>query len=183
MYNPCEIGDTVRCVQEFSWEECGINLEYGSVNTVKVIADNGNISFNGVDYWNTDRFELVKSKEKIMKKSDLRTGMRVVHGKHSRNSREICIVIKDLNKIMSPDGSWNYLSSYAEDLTMSGGVWDITEVYDCPDNKVLDFTVNSQPLLWKRETQTPEQKQLQEVMTKISELQEQANKLQGLINK
>lgn len=33
------------------------------------------------------------------------------------------------------------------------------------------------------ETQTPEQKQLQEVMTKISELQEQAEKLQGLINK
>lgn len=34
-----------------------------------------------------------------------------------------------------------------------------------------------------RAEQTPEQKQLAEVMTKISELQKQAEKLQGLINK
>lgn len=143
--------------------------------------------YAATELWYTfDDIELInrystQQKEKQMKKSDLKTGMRVVHNNHPRHSGEICIVIKDLNKIMFADGSWNYLDSYSADLTM-GTVWDVAEVYECPQRDILNFN-NPGVLIWKRETQTPEQKQLQEVMNKISELTVQAEKLQGLINK
>ena len=176
-----KLNDKIECINPGS--EC---LTKGKVYTVTgatvywVLAN----SDMGNDCWyDPTRFKLYEEKEMQFTKAMLKTGMRVVHGKHSRDDAKICIVVKDLNKIMFADGSWNYLSSYAEDLTMSGGIWDITEVYDCPDSKVLDFTVNSQPLLWKRVDTTEEQKQLDILMKQITDLQTQAEKLQVLINK
>lgn len=119
-------------------------------------------------------------KEKAMKKSDLKTGMRVVHGRHPRRT-EAAIVVSDLGKIMFKDGSYNYLHSYYGDLKCSD-VWDITEVYAAPARDVLNFDVKGD-LLWKREEKTPEQIQLDKVMNQITELQKQASQLQELINK
>lgn len=119
-------------------------------------------------------------KEKAMKKSDLKTGMRVVHGNHPR-ATEPCIVVNDLNKILFKDGGYNIINSYNEDLK-DGGVWDITEIYAVPERDILNFDVKGD-LLWKREEKTPEQIQLDKVMNQIIELQKQAQQLQELINK
>lgn len=148
------------------------NLEY------KVIGS----ELGGTKYFDKDDVEII-NEESVMKRSDLRTGMRVIHGNHPRHSDTVFIVINDLGKVFgSNDTGFNYIASYTQSLEMSGGIWDVTEVYDCPKANILDFNIKGD-LLWKRNTQTPEQKQLQEVMDKISDLQKQAEILQGMVGK
>lgn len=113
-----------------------------------------------------------------MKKSELKTGMRVVHGKHVKGNM-VGIVILDLNKICFKDGGFNYLSSYSEDLKNSY-CWDITEVYDIDENFPLSFILDSHPIYWVKEKKA-EQIQLEIVMDRIAELQQQANTLKEII--
>ena len=138
----------------------------------------------GTKYFDKDDVEIINEENEVktFTKADLRTGMRVVHGKHPRHTQLDAIVVRDLGQVLFKDGGYNYLDSYDNNLGQQGSVWDITEVYDVPMRGVLDFNVKGD-LLWKLEKQTPEQKQLQVVMTKISELQAHAKNLQELINK
>ena len=77
---------------------------------------------NDTKYFNKNDVEIIKENvEMKFTKDMLKTGMRVIHGNHPRSHNEICIVIKDLNKVVFLDGSWNYLSSYDEDLKMASG--------------------------------------------------------------
>lgn len=113
-----------------------------------------------------------------MKLCELKTGMRVVHGKHPKGSM-VGIVILDLNKVCFKDGGYNYISSYSQDMKNSY-CWDITEVYDVDDEFPLSFLLESHPIYLIKE-KSPEQVQLDTVMDRIAELQHQANKLQEII--
>lgn len=130
--------------------------------------------------FNKNDVEII-NEEKVMKKSDLRTGMRVVHGKHPRQEG-YAIVVCDLDKIFFKSGGWNSLQTYNDDLTGSCSSWDITEVYDVPDYSVLNFEVAGE-LLWRRETKSAEQIQLDVLQEKIVELTREAEKLQKLVQK
>jgi hypothetical protein len=176
-----KVGDKVKRVS--GADDIIFKMFLGDIRTVKAMRDDGMwkdwlVLEGSNDCWDPNNFELVE--ENVMKKSDLRTGMRVVHGKHSRHSGEYAVVVKDLNKIVFADGSYNYLSSYSDDLKMSGGVWDITEVYDDPDRDFLNHKVAGD-LLWKHVEKTPEQLQLDKITAQIAELKDQADKLQSLM--
>lgn len=172
-----KLNDKIECVNPGN--EC---LTKGKVYTVTGVTEYWVlVDSDSKGYWyDPTRFKLYEEKEMQFTKAMLKTGMRVVHGKHPRQN-EPCIVINDLDMFMFKDGGYNYISSYSEELKNSH-VWDVTAVYAAPERDVLNFDLCGE-LLWQKVEQTPEQKQLQEVMTKISELQNQANKLQELVNK
>ena len=88
-------------------------------------------------------------------------------------------------------GTWFPLKDYSDDTLFNWSppstrgetfleVWRPKGNRDFRETEPNEYT---HTLVWKKEVLTPEQRQLQEVMTKITELQEQAAKLQGLINK
>lgn len=135
----------------------------------------------GTKYFDKDDVEII-DEEKFMKKSDLKSGMHV----ELRNGHTymvltdgyyggFCLVL--VGAVGWANDVWN------EDMTCreSNGL-DIMKVHTTPIYNVMEIS-NQRKLVWERVEQTPEQKQLQEVMTKISELQDQANKLQELVNK
>jgi len=160
--NGVEKGDILVCVDKREPLD-GFHLGNGEVSVV----------------WAND-YKSYFEENTQMKKSDLKSGMRIVHGKHDRHEDQFAIVVVDTGKIFFADGGWNYLDSYEEDLTRGSGVWDITEVYDAPDHGMLNFDVKGD-LLWKRETKTPEQIQLDKITAQIAELSDQADKLQSLM--
>ena len=118
-----------------------------------------------------------------MKKSDLKTGMRVVHGKHP-SGPITGIVICDMGLVVfdGVNGGYNYLDNYTTQLLGSNSVWDITEVYDVDLNEVLNPN-KKKKLIWKREEKSESQKQLDNVIAKLAELQKEAEQLQETIKK
>ena len=135
----------------------------------------------GTKYFDKDDVELIsEEKEMQFTKDMLRTGMRVIY-----NNGQVAIVLKDINVLISKDG-FCLLNHLDSDMCYDHqhNQWSVKAVHEgyTANSDVLNFS-DLGKLLWKREVQTPEQKQLQEVMTKISELQSQAEKLQELINK
>lgn len=121
-----------------------------------------------------------------MKLSELKSGMRVKHGNHPERHSEYGIVFVDLGKIIYQEGTWNYLSMFTDDLKHTK-VWDITEVYSGSPFKPIDFK-HVEDLLWKRNGTSPEQLQLEGVLKQIDEaisviikLQEEATKLNEII--
>jgi len=130
-----------------------------------------------------DKYDVeIINEEKIMKKSDLKSGMHV----ELRNGHTymvltdgyyggFCLVL--IGAIGWANDAWN------EDMTCRESKdLDIMKVHTPPIYNVMEIS-NQRKLVWERVEQTPEQKQLQQMLTKISELQTQAEKLQGLINK
>jgi len=113
-----------------------------------------------------------------MKKSELKSGMRVVHGKHPCGPIT-GIVIRDMGLIVfeGHNGGYNYLDSYTPSLSGSNSSWDITEVYDVCMDEVLNPSRKSK-LIWKRVEKTQSQIQLEQVISKLSELQMNAAELQ-----
>lgn len=61
MEHQFKVGDRVRCIEEFHWK-----LEYGSINIIEEVSDqNGNITFDGKNYWRPSRFELVTEENPV----------------------------------------------------------------------------------------------------------------------
>jgi hypothetical protein len=135
------------------------------------------------DYFNKIDVEIIKEeKQMTFTKDMLKTGMRVIHGKHPRHADSYAIVVNDLDKIVFNNSGWNSISgSYKEDLGGWSASWDITEVYEAPDSGILDFSLAGK-LIWQHnKPKTSEQLQLDKVMSQIEQLQQEANTLKGLI--
>lgn len=97
MVSKFKIGDKLKCVREFVWKDQNIDieLEYDSINTVKFIASNGNVSFNGVNYWDTDRFELYKEEPKV-KQFDIKKDKWFVHVPDTEQAYAVVAHFKEL---------------------------------------------------------------------------------------
>lgn len=130
-----------------------------------------------------------------MKRSDLKTGMKVV----TREGLQY-IVLRNIKSTYTDEFAEYYTEellfvapqqhSYSwwsgKDLTddlFNDHNWDIMEVL--VPNHPYDVFYHHEGFtsIWKRETKTPEQKQLQEVVDKISDPQKQAEILQGMVGK
>lgn len=118
-----------------------------------------------------------------MEKSDLKSGMRVVHGNHPKGPIT-GIVILDMGLIVFDSGNiaYNYLDEYTPQLFGSSLFWDITEVYDADLGEVLNPNRKSK-LIWRREDKSESEKQLDLVLEKLAELQKEAEQLQETIKK
>lgn len=132
-----------------------------------------------------------------MKKSDLKTGMKVV----TRNG-EVRIVLlsvvtdysdqyaqykNDTGFMVDPikhSHTWCGLSDYSDDLLS-----DTTEERDIVEISVpghpydIFYQHNGYRVIWKREEKSESQKQLDAVMAKLAELQKEAEQLQETIKK
>lgn len=138
-------------------------------------------SDRGNDCWyDPTRFKLYE--EKAMKKSDLKSGMHV----ELRNGHTymvltdgyyggFCLIL--IGAVGWASDAWD------EDMTCQESKnLDVMKVHTAPIYNVMEIS-NQRKLVWEREEQTPEQKQLQQVLIKISELQDHADNLKELINK
>jgi hypothetical protein len=166
-----------RIGQEYDVVE--IKLDNHSKLEYKVIGS----ELGGTKYFDKDDVEIIKE-EKTMKKSDLKSGMRVL-----THSQRLGIVLKDIGVLAWIGGGYTNLTSYREDLKYLGpsemySGMDIHIVFEgfTQDSDVLNFNETG-VLLWDRREKTPEQIQLDIVIEKIAELQTQASELQNLVNK
>lgn len=122
--------------------------------------------------------------EKVMTKGDLKTGMRVVT---ADGWFGICLLNLGGERmdIVASGNDYLNIDSMKDDMTCEGATGcTVVEVYAQPSNRrcMLDPDVKGE-LLWKRETKSPAQIELESLQMKISELQDQATKLQELISK
>jgi hypothetical protein len=108
-------------------------------------------------------------------KSDLKTGMFV-----KQRNGDFKIVLDNATF------SYDYfleLSSYGEKLTNRNNQkeFDIMSVYKTSSNVSLSYYLKGQDLnlIWERTEQTPAQKEMEDVLSQISKLQEQAKVLQS----
>lgn len=138
-------------------------------------------------YFDLDDVEIVKE-EKQMKKSDLRTGDLIVT---TDNGGAVRVYLGTANGDIVAGCTWFPLKEYSDEHLFGWSApsaygSSFLEVWRPKSNKdFCDAQPNkySHELIWKKEQRTPEQKQLQEVMKKISELQDEAEKLQKLVQK
>lgn len=119
-----------------------------------------------------------------MKKEDLKTGMRVIYANGG-----VGIVLADINVIGLKGGGFCYADDFDENLkhlyTNDEDGWYLVKVYEGFDRSVfvLDFNKMGR-LLWERKPEKSEsQKQLDNVMAKLAELQKEAEQLQETIKK
>lgn len=92
--------------------------------------------------------------------------------------------MKDIGTL-ALQGGFNYINDLDDQLIFDyDSDWTVDAVYQgyTTNSDVLNFQALGE-LVWKRNKQTPEQKQLQEVMDKISDLQKQAEILQSMVGK
>ena len=134
-----------------------------------------------------------------MKKSDLKTGMKVV----TRDGSVYIVLMnaktdytdqyKTYNNmegiLVNPKEksySWTSLNSYDDDLNKvveDQEIWDIVEI-SVPGHPYDVFYPNSgYRVIWTREDKTESEKQLDAVMQKLAELQKEAEQLQETIKK
>ena len=118
-----------------------------------------------------------------MKKEDLKTGMRVKY-----ENGALGIVLADIDCIALKGGGFCHVSSFNDnfgyDYADPNGGWylvAIWEGYTC-NAQVLNFQETGK-LLWKKEVKSESQKQLDNVMEKLAELQKEAEQLQETIKK
>lgn len=166
-----KIGDKVRFLTKAGWgDHIDLNSVYEVVDNVYPSVKHGKVDIACVTMFARD-FELVEEEKKMFTKSDLKTGMRVVH----RNG-EVGIVVKDLDVIIFKSGR-NSLQNYTEDLLNSvHHAYDISEVHLTSIGYFLDLEVLGD-LLWKREEKSPEQIEAEAISKEISVLQSRLDEL------
>lgn len=183
-----KVGDKLRCIREFQWREYSINLEYDSVNTVKNLASNGDVSFDGINYWGSNRFELVKE-NKQMKKSDLKSGMKVI----TRSGEQYIVFVGATSNYTQHHNddiwfvnpikevcSWFSGASMAEDMTY-GSHWDIMEVLVPGHPYDVFYHTDGFTSVWKREEKSEAQIQLEKLQEQIAQLTKEADTLKGML--
>lgn len=147
-------------------------------------------------YFDKDDVEII-NEERSMKKSDLKTGMRVtlrdgttrmvmVGVQHGWCPREGTDAEDFLVNPVQGTWQWDRLSRYTEDMkcgTLNSTDWDIM-IVEIPKHPFDIFYHNDGfEEIWQRVDKTPEQVELDKLMSQISELQKQAEKLQEVVNK
>lgn len=132
-----------------------------------------------------------------MKKSDLKTGMKCV----CRDGNVYVVMLdaktsytdrfsayKDVEGIfVNPkvdSYSWTSFGAYSEDLLATSGCdLDIMEI-SIPEHPYdIFYNHSGYRLVWKREQKSESEVQLEAVMSKLSELQEEAQRLQEIVAK
>lgn len=129
-------------------------------------------------YFDSNDVELI-NEEEVMKKNDLKTGMRVVT-QDGWSGIYLCLenrtIIVSENDYLDVDG--------IDDKLLCQGVdsCNIVEIYAQPKtlSKMLDPSVRGD-LVWKRQEKSEEQIQLEKITAQIDELKSQADKLQSLM--
>ena len=179
-----KVGDKVVCVDAEGWNN---SLTRGKAYTVqgtcgkqiRIITDKREDGF-----FNEHRFVKVEEKEmqKNFTKADLKTGMRVVHA-----NGETYIVIREEggDGVFVSRSGFNPLSLFKDNLEADSisSDWDVVEVYARPEYYFnFLYPEGKGILLWKRETTSPVQKELDVLKQKSKELQEQIATLEATMN-
>lgn len=118
-----------------------------------------------------------------MNKSELKSGMRVVHG-NKKTGPVTGIIIRDMGLIVydaKDGGGYNYLENYTQDLRANNFFWDITEVYDVELNEILNPSKKLK-LIWSREQQES-QEEVGRIAFRIGVLEAEIERLRKSIPK
>lgn len=175
------VGDKVKIVQGgygFLYEFVGQIVEITEVKESRYYGDTGyKVTKTFGEYGDGDggfvgaeSFELVERKSFL--KEDLRTGMRVV----TRNGETRVVMLGTAaGDVTTYSSGFCYLESYSDSLEIYPYVectseYDIDEVYEEPGPAYLLNTSRKGRMLWKRETLSPEQKRIAEIVEQMAAL-------------
>lgn len=124
-----------------------------------------------------------------MKKSDLKTGMLI----KNRRGESFFVFIDAYTKytenkrfaVRADGGDWLDLEAFNEDLEhiYAGPEWDVLQISTVGHPRDLYENFDTKLIIWKREDKSESQKQLDNVMEKLVELQKEAEQLQETIKK
>lgn len=187
-----KVGDKVRCIEGFSWPAGRLALTFGSENIViEVCTTSGNVTFNGVEYWREDRFELVKEESNV-KEFDLHQDKWFIRTptKEAFKLAQLWAIEQGFAWVKGVSVNTDGTLYYPEEVESIGGNYSKSgllghghrEFYEENGHKEIKLTFKTvvdtveypEPEL----IETPSQKELRILKEQIAQLTQQANKLE-----